>query len=122
VGLSSGIRGQLPRIVLCLALGMPAAFALSPPAPPPPTIDEVVQSAQTIFVGEVIATRWTPIRPDSTNAGSIAPEVAVTELLVGDARVTPHRITYAAGQQSMSQSQANAAYDGKSFVFAGSTQ
>lgn len=93
--------------------------ALSPPAPPQPTIGEIVQSAQAVFVGRVESTVWRPILPNFRDAGTIELTVKVTNVLLGDTRVIRNRITYGAGTASLTEAQAKARYNGKLFVFAG---
>jgi len=113
-----GAKAASITLLFLAALVRPVA-ALSPPAPPEPTIRDVIQRSQTVFIGKVISTRWLPIRPDSTSAGSVALEVQVTKVLWGDARAIPEKVIYAAGRQNLTETQAREAYDDKSFVFAG---
>jgi hypothetical protein len=105
--------------VLAVAALCTPATAVSLPADPPPTIAQIVENAQAVFVGRVSKVRWTAIRSDVPGAGTISLQVKVTKVLLGDKREIPHHVIYVAGTASMTEEQAKARYGGQSFVFAG---
>jgi hypothetical protein len=115
----SRLRRAASIFAVALATLGRSAVALSPPAPAPPTIGEIVESAQAVFIGRVEGVTWRPILPEIRNAGSIELDVRVTDLLMGDTRQIPTRVIYVAGTASMSESEAKQRYEGNSFVFAG---
>jgi hypothetical protein len=117
-----GSHAHLRRAALSALLAVAfctSSAALSPAAPPPPTIAEIVENAQAVFIGRVESVKWTPIRLDTPGAGTISLKVKVTDLLLGDTRQIPTQVIYVVGQASMSEEQTKARYTGNSFVFAG---
>jgi hypothetical protein len=115
-------RWVRPAVLLLQAVALLSAcqaVALSPPAPPPPTLAQTIENAQAVFIGRVESVKWTPILAESRDAGTISMTVKVTDLLLGDTREVPTRVVYVAGRASMSEAQAKARYEGHVFVFAG---